>query len=462
LSSLVSAARTAAALPRHPPGPRGLPIIGCLLPILRNPMYALAKAARQFGGIVRIPIRGKFLYLVSEPELLRELLVTNRDKYMKNIRYRHIQALVGQGMLLSEAAEWRRQRLVTQPDFKPDHIDAQVGWMTELTDRFLDRWRTLADSGRAIDVEPEFARLAQLLAGRYLLGPGFDAIAERFCKAAAGAKEHWPLAPRGLVALFKKPSTEKLAAFDAAIAELDACIYGYITEHRKTGFKDCGVLTRLVASSKDGEPEFSDTSLRDQISTLFFAGHETSATAMCWIHYLLYKHGAVRHALQQEVSDVLGNRLATAAELRKLQYTSQVIDESMRLYSPIHSISRVAIENDTVGGYHIPAGATVCMSMYATHRLPHYWPDPEKFDPTRFEPAQVAARSRFAYFPFAAGHRNCVGAAQAVVELKLVIARIAQRYTLELVPGQKIEPAPGTTMYPRHGMKMTIHHRSPS
>ncbi|MEJ0085025.1 MAG: cytochrome P450 [Pseudomonadota bacterium] len=459
MSSLVSAARTAAA-PRHPPGPRGLPIIGCLLSVLRNPMQTMAKAARQFGGIVRIPIRGKFLYLVSEPDLLRELLVTNRDKYMKNIRYRHIQALVGQGMLLSEAAEWRRQRLITQPEFKPDHIDAQVGWMTELTDKFLERWRVLADRGEAIDVEPEFARLAQLLAGRYLLGPGFDAIADRFCKVAAECKEHWPLAPRGLVALFKKPAKEKLAAFDAAIAELDACIYGYITEHRKTGFKDCGVLTRLVASQKDGQPEFTDTSLRDQISTLFFAGHETSATAMCWIHYLLFKHGAVRNALQLEVADVLGNRMATAAELRKLQYTSQVIDESMRLYSPIHAISRVAMQDDTVGGYHIPAGQTIVMSMYATHRLPQYWPDPERFDPTRFEPAQVAARSRFAYFPFAAGHRNCVGAAQALVELKLVIARIAQRYTLELVPGQKIEPAPGTTMYPRHGMKMTIHHRT--
>jgi cytochrome P450 len=458
LSSLVSAAQPAAPV-RHPPGPRGLPVIGCLLSILRNPMRTMANVAQKFGGIVRIPIRGKYLYLVSEPELLRELLVTNRDKYMKNIRYRHIQQLVGQGMLLSEAAEWRRQRLVTQPDFKPDHIDAQIGWMSEVTDKFLDRWRPLADSGEAIDVEPEFARLAQLLAGRYLLGPGFDAIADRFCKVAAECKEHWPLAPRGLIALFKKPAKEKLAAFDTAIAELDACIYGYITEHRKTGFKDCGVLSRLVASPKDGEPEFSDTSLRDQISTLFFAGHETSATAMCWIHYLLFKHPAVRNALQLEVSDVLGNRLPTAAELRKLQYTSQVIDESMRLYSPIHSISRVAMENDTVGGFHIPAGSTVCMSMYATHRLPQHWPDPERFDPTRFEPAQVATRSRFAYIPFAAGHRNCVGAAQALVELKLVIARIAQRYTLEVVPGQKIEAAPGTTMYPRHGIKMTIHHR---
>jgi len=439
-----------------------LPVIGCLLSVLRNPMQTMAKSARQFGGIIRIPIRGKYLYLVSEPELLRELLVTNREKYMKNIRYRHIQALVGQGMLLSEAAEWRRQRLVTQPEFKPDHIDAQVGWMTEHTDRFLDRWRTLADNGASIDVEPEFARLAQLLAGRYLLGPGFEAIADRFCKVAAECKEHWPLAPRGLIGLFKKIPQQKLDAFDAAIAELDACIYGYITEHRKTGFKDCGVLTRLVAAQKDGQPEFSDTSLRDQISTLFFAGHETSATAMCWIHYLLDKHRDVRTAMQLEVSDALGGKLASADDLRKLQYTSQVIDESMRLYSPIHAISRVAMQDDTVGGYHIPAGQTIVMSMYATHRLPQYWPDPERFDPTRFEPAQVAARSRFAYFPFAAGHRNCVGAAQALVELKLVIARIAQRYTLELVPGQKIEPAPGTTMYPRHGMKMTIHHRTRS
>ena len=155
---------------------------------------------------------------------------------------------------------------------------------------------------------------------------------------------------------------------------------------------------------------------------------------------------------------MLGDRLATAEDVHKLQYTGQVIDESLRLHSPIHSISRVAMVDNTVGGFHIPAGATVAVSMYAIHRQAHLYPNPEVFDPTRFAPEQVAARHRFAYLPFAAGHRNCIGAGQALVELKLIVSRIAQRFELELAPGHKVEPAPGTTMFPRYGMKMRIRH----
>ena len=162
--------------------------------------------------------------------------------------------------------------------------------------------------------------------------------------------------------------------------------------------------------------------------------------------------------MRDEVVSLLGNRLATAEEVHKLQYTSQVIDESLRLHSPIHSISRVAMEDNTVGGFFIPKGTTVAISMYAIHRQAHLYPDPEKFDPMRFTPEQVAARHRFAYLPFAAGHRNCIGAGQALVELRLIVARIAQRFELELAPGHKVEPAPGTTMFPRYGMKMKIRH----
>ncbi len=460
MSLLASAGRATAPVVRHPPTPRGFPVIGYLLPLLRNPMDALAKAARRHGGIVRLPVRGKFLYLVSDPELLREMLITHRQKYMKNIRYRHIQALLGQGLLLSEAAEWRRQRLISQPAFKPDVIDAQVGWMTALTDDFLDSWRGYADRGECIDVEPHFGRLAQCLSGRYLLGTHFDAIEEEFCTAAAAVKQHWPLASRGLRGLLFPPSKRQLAQFDAALAALDACLLGFISRHRATDFEGCGVLSRLVASSRADGEEFSDRSLRDQLSTLFFAGHETSATALCWIHYALSRHPEVRARMQAEIDSVLGDSMATAQDLNRLTYTTQVIEESLRLHSPIHAISRVALEDDTLGGYHIPAGTTVCVSLYATHRLPTLWPDPERFDPDRFEPAQCAARHRFAYMPFAAGHRNCIGAGQAMVELKLVVARMAQRYRLELAPGHKIEAAPGTTMYPRYGMKMHVHQRT--
>jgi cytochrome P450 len=457
ISSPVTAARgNANAEVRHPPGPKGLPVIGCLLPFLKNPMEAITAIARQYGGIARVPIRGKYLYVVSDPAMVKEMLVEHRQKYMKNVRYVHIQALLGQGLLLSEAAEWRRQRVITQPAFKPEAIDAQMGWMASYTDKFLDRWSAPAARGEIFDVEPEFGRLAQCLSGRYLLGEPFDEIADEFCEIAAAVKAHWPLAPRNLVRAFMPLSKVKLARFEASIAALDEIVRRFITRHRANDFANCGVLTRIVMSSRAEGAEFDDKSLRDQISTLFFAGHETSATGLCWIHWALARHAGIRAKLKEEVSSVVGDRLPTAADLHALTYTGQVIDESLRLHSPIHSISRVALVDNTIGGCHVPAGATVCVSMYAVHRLAHLWPDPEVFDPSRFEPEKVAQRSRFAYLPFATGHRNCIGAGQALLELKLIVARIAQRYTLDLAPGQKIEPAPGTTMYPRYGMKMRI------
>ncbi|MDF3021822.1 MAG: cytochrome [Steroidobacteraceae bacterium] len=447
----------ATTAPRHPPGPKGLPVIGYLLPFLKNPMEAVTQVAREYGGMARIPIRGKYLYLCSDPEMLKELLITHRTKYMKNIRYRHIQALVGQGLLLSEAAEWRRQRVITQPAFKPDTLDAQVGWMGEHTERFLDRWKAHADRGATFDVEPDFNRLAQLLSGRFLLGEPFADIADEFCDIAADVKKHWPAQPRNLIAAFMKPNPKKIALFDAAIERLDKCLLGFVQKHRATDYEGCGVLTRIVRTSREEGNLFDDKSLRDQLSTMFFAGHETSATGLCWIHWALSNHPAVRAKLNAEVA-TLGGRIPTAEDVHHLQYTQQVIEESLRLHSPIHAISRVAMEDNTVGGFFIPKGQTVVISMYAIHRQDRLYPDAERFDPDRFAPEEVARRHRFAYLPFAAGHRNCIGAAQAMIELKLIVARIAQRYVLTLDPTQKVDPAPGTTMYPRYGMRMKITH----
>jgi cytochrome P450 len=440
---------------RHPPGPKGLPVIGHLLPFLKNPMEAVTAVAREYGGMARIPIRGKYLYLCSDPEMLKELLITHRTKYMKNIRYRHIQALVGQGLLLSEAAEWRRQRVITQPAFKPDTLDAQVGWMGEHTDRFLDRWQGFAERGETFDVEPDFNRLAQLLSGRFLLGEPFAEIADEFCDIAADVKKHWPAQPRNLIAAFMKPNPKKIALFDAAIERLDKCLLGFVQKHKVTDYEGCGVLTRIVRTSREEGNLFDDKSLRDQLSTMFFAGHETSATGLCWIHWALSNNPSVRARLDAEVA-TLNGRIPNADDVHNLVYTQQVIEESLRLHSPIHAISRVAMEDNTVGGFFIPKGQTVVISMYAIHRQDRLYPDAERFDPERFTPEAVAARHRFAYLPFAAGHRNCIGAAQAMIELKLIVARIAQRFVLTLDPKQKVQTAPGTTMYPRYGMRMKI------
>jgi cytochrome P450 len=212
----------------------------------------------------------------------------------------------------------------------------------------------------------------------------------------------------------------------------------------------------IAEGSREQGDEFDDRSLRDQILTLFFAGHETTATTLTWLHYLLSQHPEVRARMQDEISRVLGSAVPTMESLDALTYTDQVINETLRLYSPIHSISRVALEDDTIGGYFIPAGAMIYVSLYATHRLPQIWPEPDKFDPERFAPEADRGRPRFAFIPFAAGHRNCIGASAAAVETKLAAALLAQRYVLDLAPGQRVVGAAGTTMHPRYGMKMRI------
>lgn len=413
--------------------------------------------ANRYGAIARVPLmNGRVTYLVSDPDLLYELLVTNRHKYRKNIRYRAAVELFGRGLLLNEGDAWKRQRLLSQPAFKTEHVAAQVPWMAEVTAKFLTRWNKHAAERRACDVDGDFLQLSQLLAGYYLMGPGFERIAERFCRAAIFIKDNWPRPPRSIAQLLRRRGDGWTGELAAAVRAIDSCIYEYLEAERRSDFAGAGLVKLLVDGSRAQGDEFDDPSLRDQLLTVFFAGHETSATSLSWIHYLLDEHPDARAKLRAEVDRVLGRRVPTSADLDALTYTEQVINEALRLYSPIHSISRVAVTDDMLGGYHIPAGATLYVSLYATHRLPALWPDPNRFDPDRFTADKVERRPRFAFIPFAAGHRNCVGASTAIAELKLAVAMIAQRYELTLAPGHRVEGVAGTTMHPRHGMNMHI------
>jgi len=413
--------------------------------------------ANRYGGIARVPLmRGHVAYLISDPTMLYELLVTNRHKYRKNTRYRAAVELFGAGLLLNEGEAWKRQRLLSQPAFKADYVAAQVPWMAQLAAGVFDRWRGLAATNGICDVEHEFLDLSQRLAGFYLMGPGFAPIADRFCTAAIAVKNNWPLPPRNVLRLLLRRGDGFSPTLAAAARDIDVCVYEYLAVARRNDFADAGLVTMLAHGSRAQGDEFDDRSLRDQLLTLFFAGHETTATSLSWIHYLLAENPDARRRLHAEVARVVGQRQPTMQDLNELTYTEQVVNEALRLYSPIHSLSRVALEADTIGGYDIPAGAMIYVSLYATHRLAQYWPDPDRFDPERFTPEQDERRPRFAFIPFAAGHRNCIGASAAMVELKLAVAMLAQRYTLDLAPGQRVAGAAGTTMHPRYGMKMRV------
>ena len=289
------------------------------------------------------------------------------------------------------------------------------------------------------------------------MGPGFERIAERFCRAAIAVKERVAAAAaqraRSCCAGRGDGWTRRARG---AVRDIDACVYEYLAAERQRDFAGAGLVKMLVDGSRAQGDEFDDRSLRDQILTVFFAGHETTATSLSWIHYLLDAASRrARASCAPRSSTCSPAALPTSADLDRLVYTEQVVNEALRLYSPIHSLSRVALEDDTLGGYDIPAGATIYVSLYATHRLPYVLAGSGPLRPRALHArTQVEQRPRFAFIPFAAGHRNCVGGSTAIVELKLAVAMIAQRYELDLAPGQRVEGAAGTTMHPRYGMNM--------
>ena len=192
--------------------------------------------------------------------------------------------------------------------------------------------------------------------------------------------------------------------------------------------------------------------MRDQLLTLFVTAFETTATSLCWSLYVIDKYPEVKQSIYDEVKQVIGLQTPTAELLSKLDYTEKVIKESLRLYSSVHSFSRVALEDHEIGGYRAPKEMTVIISSYVTHRLPEYWDDPHTFDPSRFDKQRTVGRSRFACIPFAAGHRNCIGSYMALMQSKL----IAQRYSLSLCDGHNVEKHAATTMRPKYGMKMNV------
>jgi cytochrome P450 len=430
----------------------------CGLLMRHAPMQFLTRVAVRYGSLARIPVGRGFLYLVSGPDLIKTLLVDHRTRFMKNTRYAVLQRVLGQGLLLSEGDVWRRQRVAAQPSFKPGALERNVPWMSSMIAAELDRWAERAQRHASLDISTEFSRLAQLLSGHMLFGAVYARHAEAVFALIEALEKCWPTVPRFLRPASRKRRAAKAAKLAQTMDAFDAEFLAMIDESQ--GSEETCMLTTLRAERTPGCEPYTAAQLCDQMKTLFFAGYETTETSMIWTQYLLARHPAVSARLVEEVDRIPAGRTLSAADLDAMPYLEQVFKESLRLYSPIHSLSRVALEECELGGYTIPKGATVMVSLYAAHRLPQYWPVPERFDPERFAAAQSAARHRFAYLPFAAGHRNCIGALLAVIEAKLIIAQIARRFKLRPLTRERVRPRAGTTMHPSSEIHMRIEERA--
>jgi cytochrome P450 len=250
--------------------------------------------------------------------------------------------------------------------------------------------------------------------------------------------------------------------FERARARLDAVIYRIIEEHRREG-RDRGDLLSTLLHAVDEEGDrtgMTDEQLRDEVMTIFLAGHETTANALSWTWYLLSQHPEVEAKLHAELAEVLAGRPPTAEDFPRLRYTEMVVAESMRLYPPAWAVGRLALEDHEVGGYLIPRGALVLVSQYVMHRDPRFFPDPERFDPERFTPEAKSARPQFSYFPFGGGPRRCIGEGFAWMEGVLILATLARRWRLRLVPGTDVRTEPRITLRPKGGIQMSVNRKS--
>jgi cytochrome P450 len=389
--------------------------------------------------------------------MIKDVLVTHAHKFEKGRGLQLAKRLLGEGLLTSEGDFHRRQRRLAQPAFHRQRIMSYGKVMVECADRIAERWR----DGIVFDVAPEMSRLTLSIVGKTLFDADVESEAAEIGEALTETIRIWRMSTLPFGEWLEKLPLPSTRRFKAARARLDATIYGFIEEHRAAGV-DRGDLISMLLLARDAEGDgggMTDEQLRDEAMTIFLAGHETTANALIWTWFLLAQNPDVEACLLGELKRVLSGRNPTVEDLPQLAYTEMVLAESMRLFPPAWIIGRRALQDYDVASYVIPAGSLVLTSQYVMHRDPRYFPNPDRFDPMRWSPEIRATRPKFSYFPFGGGPRLCLGEPFAWMEGVLVLATLAQRWQMELVPGHPVEPHPLITLRPKFGMRMLLRSR---
>ena len=439
------------------PGPR-LSLVASLIyrPGGGNPLDFFANLARTYGDVSSYRMAGEQLFLVNDPRLIRDILVTHNRNFTKSRGLERSKRLLGQGLLTSEGAMHLRQRRLVQPAFHRDRIAGFGDLMVGYADLMRNAWT----DGAVLDVAREMNRLTLAIVGRTLFDVDVESQAAAVGEALTAVLESFWMMMLPFSELLERLPVPKLRRARMARARLDAIIYRMIAD-RRAGGRDHGDLLSMLLAAQDEDDGgvMTDQQVRDEAMTIFLAGHETTANALTWMWYLLSGAPDVEATLHAEVDRVLQGRLPTLADLASLPYVERVVTEAMRLYPPAWIVGRRAIAEYQLGDYVAPPRSILVMSPYVMQRDPRFYADPERFDPDRWTPEFRAALPKFAYFPFGGGPRQCIGESFAWMELILLVATIAQQRRLRLVPGHPVVPQPLITLRAKHGMRMTIHTR---
>lgn len=456
---------------RRAPSGGGMPLLGSLRASGRERLDVMMRASLEHGHVVRFELPWITAHMITHPDQIEEVLVTKHRLFDKRTRgYDKLREFLGDGLLTSDGDFWLRQRRIAAPAFHKKRIDGFAVTMARATEDMLDRWDRELPRRAERDVSAEMMRLTLRIAALTLLSTDTESptgsIAESIGAAVTVLVHEANQRIHEVVSIPETWPTARNRACREAMATLDGTVLSIIAERRRAlgarshaegeGPQD---LLQMFLEATDAETgaRMNDAQLRDEVMTMFLAGHETTANGLAWAYYLLGRAPHLARALHEEAVAVLGDRLPTAEDVPRLELARRVFAESLRLYPPVWIVGRGTLEDVELGGYPIPARSLVFIVPWVTHRHPDFWRDPEGFDPDRFAPERRGEqRYKHQYLPFIAGPRMCIGAGFAQLEGALVLAQVARRFRVSLSPGQQVEPEPVITLRPRNGVRVAL------
>ena len=448
------------------PEARGGVLLGSLRELRRDFLGTLTKGFDEHGDIVRYRLASRVAHAVAHPDFAHEVLVSRSREFLKPKKDKGLGLLLGSGLVTNDDYDsWLSQRRMMQPIFRRQRIDALAGDMTAAGDELLSRWEKFALSGWPVDMAAEMSRVTMEIITRTMFGEHAPGQAGKV-SAALGVASHFVNDRlKNPLAVPLKIPTPGNRAFLESNKTLDEIVYGIIRRRqarRQASGEERGDLLDMLIEARDEETGegMSETQIRDEVLTIFAAGHETTANALTWTWYLLAQHPQIMKRLQREVDSVLAGRTPTAGDIPNLKYVAQVFNESLRLYPPVPMVARRVDQATHLGGYRLPKDSLVFMSIYHFHRHRDLWDGPETFDPDRWLPERGKRAHQLSFMPFGAGQRLCIGNHMALMEGALLLAQIARRYEPRLISSNPPVPEVGVTMTPKNGLPMLIQPRA--
>lgn len=440
----------------YPPGPKGGLLLG-VMPEFNRDTLGFIERAKNHGDVVRMRFFYLTVHFLYDPAHIEYVLSTNARNFIKSrsLRTPFFRRLVGEGLLTSEGEVWKRQRRLTQPAFHRQRISTYGEVMVEYASRMISNWKT----GEVRDIHRDMMKLTLEIVVKTL----FDADVSKDADKVGSVLSRlvMPFASQATLKWIadNRLPTSTHRSFNRDVDEIDAIVYRIIEERRTSGVDQGDLLSMLLAAHDEDGSQMTDRQLRDEVMTLFLAGHETTALTLSWAWYLIARNPAVEQNFHEELDRELGGRLPVAADLPRLKYTEMIAKESMRLYPPAYGVGRQAIEDCEIGGFRIRRGSQLFMFQWVTQRDPRFFSDPDEFKPERWTEDFINTLPKYAYFPFGGGPRACIGNYFAMMEIVLLMATIGQRFRFSVQQEKPVELLPAMSLRPKDGISVTVEPR---